>query len=326
VEPHPDIVTPATLGVGDPRPVGSQPIPIALPSYIAPTGEYPSADGPGTPMFLLAMIHTAIGQAGQAPFNALPPDGRLLTVDQAHMADAPLYSVIMNQFGGEPPSFALPDLRGRSVVGSNPGVAPPANTVAMQWLMATQSVPGFDGIAGIAAGMVVPFAGSVVPSGWVACDGSFFTQAQYPQLFALFGNAFGWLTTTEVTLPRLTDNVVIGAGAPYAPGWPVTTVGTMIGGGPLQGVCLNYLICFNGVWPNAAPSASVPVQQGFIGQIIAYAGNDAPPGWLFCDGSLLAIETYMTLFALIGNIYGGDGETNFAAPDLRGKVIVGPAG
>jgi microcystin-dependent protein len=311
---------------GDPPPVGSQPIPITLPCYITPTGEYPSPDGPGTPMFLLAMIHTAIGQAGQAPFNALPPDGRLLTVDQAHMTDAPLYSVILNQFGGEPPSFALPDLRGRSVVGSNPGVAPPPDTVAMQWIMATQNVPLFDKAAGVAAGMVVPFAGSVAPSGWVACDGTFFTQAQYPELFALFGNAFGWLTTTEVSLPRLTDNVVIGAGAPYAPGWPATTVGTMIGGGPLQGVCLNYLICFNGVWPNAAPSASVPVQQGFIGQIIAYAGNEAPPGWLFCDGSLLAIETYMTLFALIGNIYGGDGETTFAAPDLRGKTIVGPTG
>jgi microcystin-dependent protein len=173
--------------------------------------------------------------------------------------------------------------------------------------------------------MVVPFAGTTPPSGWVTCDGSIFSQAQYPQLFALFGNAFGWQTTTEVALPRLTDGVAMGAGAPYAPGQSDCRVGTMIGGA-LQCVCLNYLICWNGVWPYAGvPNAPIPLEQGFVGQIVAYAGNEPPPGWLLCDGALLAIETYQDLYMMILSAYGGDGELTFATPDLRGKMIVGPS-
>ena len=321
--PHSDIVaTPAPmLDAGDPPPEGPQPVPFAIPCYIAPAGEYPSPDGTSPPMFTIATIHAAAGQPGQIPYDALPADGQVLTADQAHAA---LYSIILNQFGGEVPQFALPDLRGRAVIGST-GVATPADTVPMLWIMATESVPLFNQAPGIAAGMVVPFAGTAAPEGWVVCDGSIFTQAQYPELFALFGNAFGWMTTTEVALPRLTGGVVIGAGAPYGPGLPPCKVGTTIGGA-LQGVCLNYLISANGLWPYSAPTGSpIPAQQAFIGQIIAYAGTEPPPGWLLCDGALLAIETYPDLYMMILTAYGGDGELTFATPDLRGKMIVGPS-
>jgi len=53
-----------------------------------------------------------------------------------------------------------------------------------------------------------------------------------------------------------------------------------------------------------------------------FAGNFAPAGWEFCQGQLLPIEEYDTLFMLIGTTYGGDGQTNFALPDLRGRVPV----
>lgn len=313
---------PPTLGAGAPPPEGTQSIPFRVQTYIASTGEYPVPDG-GPAGFTLAMLHSVLGQSGQVPFNAVPADGRLLTADQTHAA---LYSIVLNQYGGEPPAFALPDLRGRAVIGSNPGIADPADTVPMLWIMATQSVPGLGQGAMLSAGIVMPFPGTAAPFGWVVCDGSCFTQAQYPELFALFGNAFGWLTTTEVALPRLTDTVVIGAGAPYVPGGSATRVGTTIGGPPLQGLCLNYLICWNGLWPYAAPNTGIPFQQGFIGQMVAYAGSTAPTGWLICDGSLIPIESYEELFVMIGNSFGGDGETNFALPDLRGKMIVGPTG
>ncbi len=54
--------------------------------------------------------------------------------------------------------------------------------------------------------------------------------------------------------------------------------------------------------------------------------NFAPVGWAFCNGQLLPISDYETLFNLIGTTYGGDGVTNFALPDLRGRlpVHVGP--
>ncbi|OXB08677.1 phage tail protein [Flavobacterium plurextorum] len=54
-----------------------------------------------------------------------------------------------------------------------------------------------------------------------------------------------------------------------------------------------------------------------------FAGTFAPRGWLFCNGQLLPIPQYSTLFSIIGTTYGGDGINNFALPDLRGRVPVG---
>ena len=51
-----------------------------------------------------------------------------------------------------------------------------------------------------------------------------------------------------------------------------------------------------------------------------FAGNFAPAGWNFCDGSLLSISENETLFNLIGTTYGGDGQSTFGVPDLRGRI------
>jgi microcystin-dependent protein len=53
-----------------------------------------------------------------------------------------------------------------------------------------------------------------------------------------------------------------------------------------------------------------------------FAGNFAPAGWMFCEGQLLPISENDTLFALIGTTYGGDGQSTFALPDLRGRLPV----
>jgi microcystin-dependent protein len=60
--------------------------------------------------------------------------------------------------------------------------------------------------------------------------------------------------------------------------------------------------------------------QPFVGEIRLFAGNFAPAGWWFCDGSLWPISENEVLFNLIGTTYGGDGESTFALPDLRGRV------
>jgi microcystin-dependent protein len=62
--------------------------------------------------------------------------------------------------------------------------------------------------------------------------------------------------------------------------------------------------------------------QPFVGEIRMFAGNFAPAGWMFCEGQLLPISENETLFNLIGTTYGGDGESTFALPDLRGRVPV----
>jgi microcystin-dependent protein len=60
--------------------------------------------------------------------------------------------------------------------------------------------------------------------------------------------------------------------------------------------------------------------QPYVGEIRMFAGNFAPAGWMFCEGQLLPISENETLFQLIGTTYGGDGQSTFALPDLRGRV------
>lgn len=62
--------------------------------------------------------------------------------------------------------------------------------------------------------------------------------------------------------------------------------------------------------------------QPYVGEVRMFAGNFAPAGWMFCEGQLLPISENETLFQLIGTTYGGDGESTFALPDLRGRVPV----
>jgi microcystin-dependent protein len=66
------------------------------------------------------------------------------------------------------------------------------------------------------------------------------------------------------------------------------------------------------------------VSNPFIGSIILFGGNFAPRGWAFCNGQVLAIAQNQALFSLLGTTYGGDGNTTFALPDLRGRVPVHP--
>src|SRR5512138_1946918 len=62
--------------------------------------------------------------------------------------------------------------------------------------------------------------------------------------------------------------------------------------------------------------------QPYVGELRMFAGNFAPAGWLFCEGQLLPISEYETLFNLIGTTYGGDGQSTFALPDLQSRVPI----
>jgi microcystin-dependent protein len=62
--------------------------------------------------------------------------------------------------------------------------------------------------------------------------------------------------------------------------------------------------------------------EPFIGQIMMFGGNFAPKGWATCDGQLLSIAQNTALFSILGTTYGGDGQTTFGLPDLRGRVPV----
>jgi len=62
--------------------------------------------------------------------------------------------------------------------------------------------------------------------------------------------------------------------------------------------------------------------QPYVGEIRIFAGNFAPAGWMFCDGQLLPVSENETLFQLIGTTYGGDGQSTFGLPDMRGRLPV----
>ncbi len=61
----------------------------------------------------------------------------------------------------------------------------------------------------------------------------------------------------------------------------------------------------------------------YIGIVKLFAGNFAPRGWMFCDGSVLRISTNSALFSILGTTYGGDGINTFALPNLKGRMAIG---
>ncbi|WP_263349830.1 phage tail protein [Acidicapsa acidisoli] len=64
------------------------------------------------------------------------------------------------------------------------------------------------------------------------------------------------------------------------------------------------------------------MSQPYVGEIRMFGGNFAPAGWMFCEGQLLPISENEVLFNLIGTTYGGDGQSTFALPDLRGRLPI----
>lgn len=63
--------------------------------------------------------------------------------------------------------------------------------------------------------------------------------------------------------------------------------------------------------------------DNFLGELRVFAFGRVPRNWLPCNGQILAVQQYQALFALLRTTFGGDGKTNFALPDLRGRVAVG---
>lgn len=65
------------------------------------------------------------------------------------------------------------------------------------------------------------------------------------------------------------------------------------------------------------------MSNAFIGEIRPFAFSYCPQGWLPCDGTVYLIQQYTALYSIIGTRFGGNGQTNFAVPDLRGATPMG---
>lgn len=66
------------------------------------------------------------------------------------------------------------------------------------------------------------------------------------------------------------------------------------------------------------------MSEPFLAEVRIFGGNFAPRGWAFCDGTLLSISQNTALFSLLGTTYGGNGQTTFGLPNLRGRAPMHP--
>jgi microcystin-dependent protein len=313
---------PSPYSAEEPMPGGERPAPgpttLAMPLLMALTGEYPArGDGGTNAYFTTAMVQTFAGFSGA--YGAPRTEGQVLPLDNPPSNQA-LFSVLGTNFGGNGiTDVAIPNLVNRVAVGGQQAGMFGQGTLTMTWLIST-------GPSTLAPepGTLAMFGGNYAPDGWAICDGSVLPISQYVPLFQAIGTAFGGNGETIFLLPQLNNGAApIGAG--QGPGRAPVAVGQQIAG-PIPGLGLNYLISLEGPYPPATGPGAFPDTGQFLGQVIAYAGAQAPAGWAYCDGSLLPIAANEMLFELIGTSYGGDGESNFALPDLRGLMVTGLAG
>ena len=206
-------------------------------------GIYPSQGGSSASQDMIAEVMPFAGNF--VPTDYLPADGRLLSIAQ----NTALFSLIGTAYGGNGvTTFALLDLRGRTIIGASAtdplgtlvgsptvslsnsqapnglgnSVQPFDNrepSLALNYIIALNGIfPSRDGGGGVDPntpflGEVMPFAGTFAPSGWALCNGQILSISQNTALFALLGTTYGGNGQTTFALPDLRDRTVIGTSA-----------------------------------------------------------------------------------------------------------------
>lgn len=223
-------------------------------------------------------------------------------------------------------------------------------TLALTMVVETAGIyPSRDAFgSGSALGMVHLFAGNFGPNGAPFAYGQVLSIASNSALFSLLGTTYGGDGRTTFGLPDLRERLLVGQGSPdatlgvlFGNATATLTLGTMPAHSHLlpDGVTRTSVTGRGGAFDARAPSLPLtawvalegifPSTSGggdspFLGEIRWFGGNFTPTtGWAPADGRLLAISAYSALFAILGTTYGGDGRTNFAVPDLRGRAPVG---
>jgi microcystin-dependent protein len=303
---------------------GPAPAPtLAMTQLFDVAGTYPVRGG-GPPANSMAMVHSFAGSYGA--YGASTCAGQTFQEPQ----NIPLASLIGPTYGGGDQGLELPDLRGRTPSGADAAGGNPIGMVsrgglAMTYMIAAEAGAGPPGTYPM-IGAIGLFAAIWVPAGWLAADGSPFAISQNVALFETIGSAFGGNGATFFELPDLKGRAAMGAGA--GPGLAPVAVGQLVDNSASDMVAalgINYVINTSGTAPPPSGNGGFPQETAMLGEVIAFAGPTAPAGWALCDGSLLAVQANQPLFELIGTTYGGDGQESFALPDLRGRMLTGPA-
>jgi microcystin-dependent protein len=301
--------------------------PVTMQSAIAIAGFFPPRGVEGPAESWMAILHTLA--FAYAPFGAPACAGQLLPLAQY----TALFSLLGTSFGGDGKStFALPDLRNRIASGGEVNGEEQASQLVCKALIAVTAPTGRATYPMV--GAVAMFGGNYAPAGWAVADGTLMPISQNVPLFEAIGTTFGGDGISTFALPDLVSGYTpdpnapgsapVGAGTP--PGRPPVALGQKIPPDPKTGAAglgLNYLISLGGIYPPHEGNGGFPPNDALLGEVVAYAGLSVPAGWAQCDGALLSIADNQALFSLIGTTYGGDGETTFALPDLRGRMVMG---
>jgi VCBS repeat-containing protein len=339
---------------------------LVMTVYMPLSGVFPSEGGGGDPYFYLGELGIFAGDYDPAGAFA---DGQLLPIDDY----TAVFSLLGTTYGGNGTSnFALPNLQGVTLIGDGEGAGLPSETegvevgtanvtlttaetpailggtsqpfsnympsLPIQYEIAIDGVfpsPDGGGDALDMLGVVMPFAGTFDPGGFMACDGQVLPISQYTALFSILGTTYGGNGTTTFALPDLRGRDIVGASStdPLGEQLGQSTVSLADTQVPTFGntaqpfdnqqpsLALNYIIALDGIFPTqeGAQSSTEPL----LGQIVAFAGTFAPGGWAFCDGQLLPINQYQALFSILGTQYGGNGTTTFALPNLENRAVIG---
>jgi microcystin-dependent protein len=214
------------------------------------------------------------------PAGWLACDGQLLAISAYPL----LYAVVGTRYGGDGvTTFALPDLRGRSVVHPGNDVAEGSSGGTTTHALTSAELPSHAHAArasSAAADTAEPGAAS-------------FATTEQPH----YGAA------PQVALAP-------GAVASQGNGQPHDNMPPYL--------ATTYAICVDGLDPRGSAAEAAPV----IGEVRVFAGGFTPEGWARCDGQTLPIAQNQALSSLLGVTYGGNGQTQFAVPDLRGASPV----
>jgi microcystin-dependent protein len=211
-------------------------------------------------------------------------------------------------------------------------------SLPVTYLIRTAGVfPSFSGSGNINfIGQIVPFAGGFVPDGFLQANGQEVQIADFPALFNLIGATYGGDGVTTFAMPDLSGRTVVGATPQLQVGTylgePASLLNSQLpvaaggGGQPIDNhepsAALTYLISLAGIFPSSSGGSVDPDTQ-YLGEVVMFAGNFVPGGWAEAAGQLVSISSNTALFSLLGTNYGGNGQTNFALPNLRDRAAIG---
>ena len=286
---------------------------------------------------LFAIMGTTFGGNGQTNFQLPNLTGRTAVDDGTGVG---LNPVLEGQIFGNSATSLLQSQMPASSGGIANRFAEAQPSLGVKYLIHLSGVfPSPNGGGGSLdfLGAVVKFAGTYVPGGYAECDGQLLSIGNNTALFAILGTTYGGDGITTFALPDLRDRTIIGSGAGYSVGSQIGSDSVSLSqnnlpvemgglGLPIDNhqpsLVMNFAISLFGIFPSSSSGGADP-DIPFVGEIITFAGNYAPGGTVLCQGQLLNIADYETLFNLIGTTYGGDGQTTFAVPDLTGRTVVG---